>query len=43
MLEIITSVNTTLNNFIWGPVMLVLLVGSGVFLTIRNNWLFWIP
>ena len=39
MLEIVKSVNTTLNNFIWGPVMLVLLVGTGVFLTIRNHWL----
>ncbi|MBR5578433.1 MAG: sodium:alanine symporter family protein [Lachnospiraceae bacterium] len=37
MLEIITSVNGAINSFVWGPVMLVLLVGTGVFLTIRTG------
>ena len=27
------------NDFVWGPFMLVLLVGTGVFLTIRLNFL----
>ena len=29
------------NNFVWGPVMLVLLVGTGVFLTVRLKFLPW--
>ena len=29
------------NNFVWGPVMLVILVGTGVFLTIRTKFLPW--
>ena len=29
------------NNFVWGPVMLALLVGTGVFLTIRLHFLPW--
>ena len=37
MLEIITSVNKDINGFVWGPVMLCLLVGTGVFLTIRTG------
>ena len=28
-----------LNNFVWGPVMLVMLVGTGIFLTIRLKFL----
>lgn len=38
-LEIVTLVNKQLNNFAWGPVMLVLLVGTGIFLTIRTGCL----
>ncbi|MBO4852257.1 MAG: sodium:alanine symporter family protein, partial [Schwartzia sp.] len=30
-----------LNNFVWGPIMLALLVGTGVFLTIRLKFLPW--
>jgi AGCS family alanine or glycine:cation symporter len=29
------------NNFVWGPVMLALLVGTGIFLTIRLKFLPW--
>ena len=29
------------NNFVWGPVMLVLLVGTGIFLTVRLKFLPW--
>ncbi|MBQ2751962.1 MAG: sodium:alanine symporter family protein, partial [Oscillospiraceae bacterium] len=39
MLDIITSVNSTVNGFVWGPVMLALLVGSGVYLTFRCGWI----
>lgn len=35
--DILSNVNT----FVWGPVMLVLLVGTGVFLTIRLKFLPW--
>lgn len=35
--EILSSVN----DFVWGPIMLVLLVGTGVFLTIRLKFLPW--
>lgn len=30
------------NNFVWGPVMLSLLVGTGIFLTIRLKFLPWL-
>jgi len=30
-----------LNNFVWGPIMLTLLVGTGIFLTIRLKFLPW--
>ena len=29
------------NNFVWGPVMLALLVGTGIFLTVRLKFLPW--
>lgn len=38
MLELITKINGAVNNFVWGPVMLALLVGTGVFLTCRTGW-----
>lgn len=39
MLELINSINSTINAFVWGPVMLVLLVGTGIFLTARTGWI----
>lgn len=30
-----------INDFVWGPVMLVLLMGTGIFLTIRLKFLPW--
>ena len=36
-MEFITNLNSALNSFIWGPIMLVLLVGTGIYLTIRNK------
>ena len=38
MLETITKINGILNDFAWGPVMLALLIGTGVFLTFRTGW-----
>lgn len=32
---------TAINNLVWGPVMLMLLVGTGIFLTIRLKFLPW--
>ena len=34
MIETIESVNSVINGFVWGPVMLILLVGTGILLTI---------
>lgn len=39
MVEAITSVNGVINGFVWGPIMLALLVGTGVFLTFRTGWI----
>ena len=36
-IEIVKVVNGKLNNFAWGPVMLALLIGTGVYLTIRTR------
>lgn len=38
-LEIVTLVNGKINDFVWGPIMLVLLVGTGIFLTCRTGWM----
>lgn len=39
MLEKINAINGAVNSFAWGPVMLVLLVGTGIFLTIKTGWI----
>ena len=39
MVETIMKVNGVINSFVWGPVMLFLLVGTGVFLSWRCGWL----
>ena len=33
----IEEINTIVNNFAWGPVMLILLVGTGIYLTLRTG------
>ena len=35
----VEAINGAINNFAWGPLMLLLLVGTGVYLTCRVNWL----
>ena len=38
-LEIVEKVNGALNDFAWGPVMLVLLVGTGIYLSCRTGFI----
>lgn len=33
------ELNAIINSFVWGPYMLVLLVGTGVYLTLRTNFM----
>lgn len=40
-METFTEIVSAVNSFVWGPVMLVLLVGTGVFLTFRLKFLPW--
>ncbi len=40
-IESLTNVLNVIDDFVWGPVMLVLLVGTGIFLTIRTKALCW--
>ena len=40
-MENLQSAVNSIRDFVWGPVMLVLLVGTGIFLTIRLNFLPW--
>ena len=35
----VEQINGVVNSFAWGPLMLLLLVGTGVYLTIRVKWL----
>jgi AGCS family alanine or glycine:cation symporter len=39
LIERISAINDVINGFAWGPIMLVLLVGTGVYLTIRTGCL----
>lgn len=36
MMERLNEIVTKVDDFVWGPVMLILLVGTGIFLTIRT-------
>jgi len=38
-MEAIIQINKTINNFVWGPIMLALLVGTGVYMTLRTGGL----
>ena len=35
MINVITNVNSTINGFVWGLPMMVLILGVGVYLTVR--------
>ena len=39
MLEMITSINTVLNNFIWGVPAMVCIIGVGLYLSLRTGFL----
>lgn len=38
MIEFINNINGAVNNFVWGPVMLALLVGFGLFMTLGTGF-----
>lgn len=40
-METLNKIVSEVDSFVWGPVMLVLLVGTGVFLTVRTGFLPW--
>lgn len=38
-MEFISAINTAVNNIVWGPIMLTLLIGVGLFLSIKTKFL----
>lgn len=38
-MEFITKINTAINDVVWGPIMLTLLIGAGIFLSIRTKFM----
>lgn len=40
-MKMLSDILVKIDDFVWGPVMLILLVGTGVFLTIRTQALCW--
>lgn len=40
-MEKLNEIVSAVDSFVWGPVMLILLVGTGIFLTIRTEFLPW--
>ena len=38
-MELISQINSAVNNVVWGPIMLVLLIGTGIYLTIRCGFI----
>lgn len=41
-METLSNIISAVDDFVWGPVMLVLLVGTGIFLTIRIGFRSWL-
>ena len=39
MLSVIESVNAAINNFIWGVPAMICIIGVGLYLSIRTNFL----
>lgn len=39
MLSVIESVNAAVNNFIWGVPAMICIIGVGLYLSIRTNFL----
>ena len=40
-MELFKQIMDRMDTFVWGPVMLILLVGTGVFLTVRLGFRTW--
>ena len=40
-MEKLANALSTIDSFVWGPVMLILLVGTGIYLTIRLKFITW--
>ena len=38
-MEWLENINAAVNNVVWGPIMLVLLIGTGIYLSIRCGFL----
>ena len=38
-MEFISSINEAINDIVWGPVMLTLLIGTGLFLSVKTGFL----
>ena len=34
-MDLVVSINSAINGFVWGPVMMVLLIGTGILMTVR--------
>ena len=41
MLEAFSNLIARIDGAVWGPVMLVILVGTGIYLTLRTKFLVW--
>ena len=39
MLQVIESVNTVINNFIWGIPAIICIIGVGLYLSIRTRFI----
>lgn len=39
VVEWLTKVNTAVNDVVWGPIMLALLIGAGLYLSVRSGFL----
>jgi len=39
ILAIISEINTVIKNIVWGPIMLTLLIGAGLYLSIRTGFI----
>lgn len=40
-MDAFSKILSAVDSFVWGPVLLVLLIGTGIFLTIRLRFLTW--
>ena len=38
-MELFMSINSAVNSFVWGPIMLVLMVGTGAYLSFRAGFI----